>query len=526
MSSPLRGTAARSILLAAVMLAAVVIGGPTDADALTLGTTQLFTVGGIAHDGSINGVHCVPAVGAVPAGCVSVGTNEGTQHPLVVVGSGASQTASYADADGGRHMLQDVWCETSERCIAVGWADATTGNHQYIMEYSGGTWTRVAAVDPADQSSSSGGIRLNMISCTDIDNCVAVGWFQAGSTASPASYVTPIAYAKIAGTWSVEQVRPAGMVLDVYTNPPTARLTSVDCVSATTCYATGTYGIGSGTAVLPFVATGTVSGGSMNWTTADIPISDLSTFGYGNFPVLSCASSSYCVVAGNYTDASAIAKNFFWEMTSGTWAASADVYDLNPNDRLWISSIDCPADGLCYLPTYTTSYVAGAVVTLTDGVPTFELLVKDGATSGWLDSIDCPSAYNCIVGGSYKDPGLQNNIVLGSLEGGVWSIHSTYPALDAQWDSYFNSTTSLSCTIDGACLASSSNRANNAWRATLTDLSITIDAPPSTTTTTADPTTTVPDSTSTTVGSDPEDGSTQDPSVDVGGDLTVPEFTG
>lgn len=515
----------RVVLLASslVLLAGVAISAPS-AEALTLGTTQLFEVGGIAHDGSINGVHCVPEVGGIPAGCVSVGTNEGTQHPLVVVGSGATQTASYADADGGRHMLSDVWCATSERCIAVGWADATTGNHQYIMEYSGGTWTRVAAVDPADQSSVSGGIRLNMISCTDIDNCAAVGWFQAGSAATPANYVTPIAYSKIAGTWSVQVVQPAGMVLDTYTNPPTSRLSSVECVSATTCYAVGTHGIGSGTAVVPFVATGTVSGGSMSWTTADVPFSDFSSFSYGNVPSISCSSSVYCVVAGNYTDTSAVSKNFFWEMSSGAWDATASTFDINPTDRLWISSIDCPVDDLCYLPTYTNSYTSGAVITFAAGVPTFDLLVKSGATSGWLDTIDCPSAYNCVVGGSYQDPGLQFNIVLGSLEGGVWSIDPTYPALANQWDSYFNTVTSLSCTAHGVCLAGSSNRANNAWRATLTDFSITMDAPPTTTTSTT--TTTIGSTTTTLDGGEQSEEPSPESSTTLAGDQVVPEFTG
>ena len=461
------------------------------AEALTLGTTQKFFVNGISHDGSINGVHCSPAVGAVPAGCVSVGTNEGNQKPIVVVGEGASQTASYADADGGRHWLSDVWCSNSQRCIAVGYADTTTGNHPYIMDFNNGTWTRVANIDPVDYSSTSGRTSLTTLSCTDIDNCVAVGFSQAASTASPANVTRPIAFSKIAGTWSSQYVLPNTAVLTTSLNPSTARLTAVECVSASKCYAAGTYGISSGTAIKPFVATGTVSGGAITWTTTEIGLANFGSFPFGNTPFLSCASANYCVAAGQYSDTSSVNTSFFFEMTNGTWAANAIVSDLNPTDRLDVAAIDCPADGVCYLPAGTNQGLSGAVITLTNGTPTFQFVTKAGAQAGFLNTIDCPNASSCAIGGSYQDPSAQYNIVLGSLENGVWSINATYPSLNdpnsnpawVQYDSYFNTDTSLSCRTDGQCLAGSSNRANNAWRATLTNFSIAISSPPSSSTT-------------------------------------------
>ena len=486
-------------------LLAVVLAPPApSADALTVGTTQLFTVGGIAHDGSVLGVSCVPAVGAVPAGCVSVGSNEGIQKPLVVVGEGATQTAAYADAAGGRHWLADVACVTSTSCVAVGYADATTGNHQYIVEYSGGTWTRVAAIDPVNFSPTGGwGIQLKNLSCTDFDNCVAVGSYIGNASAVPANSIRPIAYSKVAGTWSVQVVEPAGATFTTATN--VSRFTDIECVSTTRCYATGTYATGSGTARNPFVATGTVSNGAMSWTTSDIPLSDYQSFTdyYLEDVVVDCASANYCVVAGNYIDTSAVKKNFFWELTNGTFAASAAGFDPNPTNRTGITDIVCPEAGLCYATASTLDATTGGIITLTNGTPAFQALAKANDISGRLQSISCPNSATCAVAGYGKESGGQNHVTIGALENGTWSMNPTFPMLASEYDAGVRSITSLDCRLDGQCLLGSSNRANNAWRATLTDFTITVSTP-STTSTTAAPTTstTAVATTSTTVAAD------------------------
>ncbi len=461
------------LLTVVALLATVIAATVTPASAaLTVGATQGFTVNGNAHDARAIGISCTPAVGSAPAGCMTVGTNEGIQHPLFATGYDP-QTAAYADAVAGRHNLEDVACLSSASCVAVGWGDsASSGGHPYILEYASGTWTNVGATaDPPDIKLAGGNARLWSIECSDINNCIAVGNYQA---------VTGDAYwafsaTKVNGVWSSQRVTITGEQAD---NGPWwegSSLSEVSCVSASECVAAGFYRSSAGTHK-PFVAKATRSGSSWTWTTT--PVVAPAGTGLSGDTLVSCSSTGYCMMVDGMSQTSGqttLSVAYALEYINGAWSTTPIVLDDGAGHEVWAWDVSCPDTGICYVVGSQLG-LAGLVWELTDGVP-HVVTVNKGTYGTQLYKIDCPTTYSCGVmgiGDEFNDQSVWEGYPFVTVrENGSWVVapqYSTYTQniIDA-------SVWSIDCTTAGVCLAGGNNKVGISWRATVTPFTFTID---------------------------------------------------
>lgn len=462
-----RRSTCRGLAAAAVLTGSLFVTPSGPAGALTVGTTESFTVGGVGHDGNTVGITCVPAVGAVPAGCVAVGTNEGTQRPLVITSDGTTHVASYADAFGGRHNLNDVFCSTSVRCIAVGWGDpSSTSGLPYLLELENGTWSPIS-LTPPDIKTSVGDARLLDISCFDIDNCLAVGSYRRLSD----DRFVPFVVTKVAGTWSTQQVVPPASTSSNGLWFSGDRLETLACPSTTTCIAVGV--AYSGSLRYPIISMGTLSAGTWAWTTSAAPLPDLTD---GRSIVVNCTVGGYCLAAGLYTASSApTSRSFALEYSNGAWSGSLISFD-DAGAAISVSDVSCPVTGICYLAGWTGSNAHAVVVEFVDGTPTVVNLDK-GANGNYLTEIECPTMNSCAVAGAADDAagGMGANMYIATRENGSWTISPSYVLIDAP-NANDSRPAALSCRTDGFCMAGGQHRHTNVWwRASVTPFSFPID---------------------------------------------------
>ena len=153
--------------------------------------------------------------------CVAVGTSYDGYHnkKFLVVWDGNAWTQVSTPDQGAYHdTLESISCATASSCMAVG-SDGT--NQSLMLLWDGSTWS----LSPGPSSAN----RLDGVSCTDPTSCVAVGRYEDVNGGAQTVVVV----------WD-------GNVWTQITSPnPGAvynSLTSVSCVTATTCTAVGAIG--------------------------------------------------------------------------------------------------------------------------------------------------------------------------------------------------------------------------------------------------------------------------------------------
>jgi len=221
-----------------------------------------------AFEGSLEGVSCTGA-----ASCVAVGY-QGTDT-LVATWDGNTWSVVPSPSPGAyRSELTAVSCSTATACVAVGYQEATQGgpNQALIESWSGGAWSVVGS-SPGGSAS-----QLNGVACSSPDSCQAVGWAVQTDT-----YGALVA-GWSGGAWTFSH--PDGSAPGS-AGSTIVDLTSVSCVSASSCVAAGASGDGS-------TANGT--GGALeSWDgTSWTPVPGATTALTG----VSCPAAGACLALG------------------------------------------------------------------------------------------------------------------------------------------------------------------------------------------------------------------------------------
>jgi hypothetical protein len=226
------------------------IGGAQQAFVDVLGSgswtpTEITVPNGAATPAiaELSGVSC-PAAGA----CVAVGAYDDTSNdiqPLVeTLSSGVwtPSTAAYpSDVDPSPDQnvsepvgLYRVTCASIASCVGVGNYDASDGNSYGLIDtLSDSSWTAQRAPAPADISlDSSEASDLADVSCGDGTDCVAVGTYV--GTSGQHGLVETLS----GGTWT-DAI--AALPTNIDTSLPVTTLVGIDCLTASSCVATGAY---------------------------------------------------------------------------------------------------------------------------------------------------------------------------------------------------------------------------------------------------------------------------------------------
>jgi len=132
----------------------------------------------------------------------------------IVIGQGCSGSPP-------SQTLNGVSCASARACMAVGYVDDGTSEHDLAMAWNGSTWTiQATAAAPSGTSTS-----LNAVSCSSAKDCMAAGQLAAGPLGAATSE-TAWADHWNGRTWSGIQA-------------PGIDLSGVSCTSAVACTAVG-----------------------------------------------------------------------------------------------------------------------------------------------------------------------------------------------------------------------------------------------------------------------------------------------
>ncbi len=260
--------------------------------------------------------------------------------------------------------------------------------------------TTGATVTYSSQNVRSGnGIAFGGIDCVSIGNCIAVG---AAATSPFGALVDTLS----SGTWTATDLDDQG-----YTFP---QLVGIWCASMTSCIAVGGQGPNGGNTAGDGPLVETLSGGVWSGITSGLAPSDATI---SNLTSISCVSITSCVAAGNYTDSSGDTHALFDELSGSTWTQMAST-DPDGSTNLQINGLRCFSLTSCVAVGYwgTSSTSNGLAETLSGSTWTVTTL----AAGESLDGISCASSTSCLAVGDGSSSSA-NAGVSETLSGSTWT---------------------------------------------------------------------------------------------------------
>ena len=316
-------------------------------------------------------------------------------------------------------VLQDVSCLSQGNCIAVGANVAANGGHGSPRSYhwTGSTWAPVSVPLP---SSTTGG-SLYSVSCKGT-SCVAVGVYYRGST----QYL--LAEIWNGTSWTVS-------LPTFITGSKYPYLSIVSCASATYCVAGGAYAPASN--VNDSVAIAEVWNGS-SWRLSKPPAAG--SFGYSAFFTVSCPSTTFCLLGGEYASSvrSPQGGGYFTTLVDrfdGTnWTRLTDAA-LTPQGgyATFLDSISCTSATAC-AAVGEQSKISGALswhgfAETFSGTGWTRAVLGLPASTTVLNAVSCATSTYCVAVGEAGpyNTGTTDKAIFEVMNGSTWKLHYANP---------------------------------------------------------------------------------------------------
>jgi hypothetical protein len=401
--------------------------------------------------------------------------------------------------DAGGHQvasLSAVACPADGTCFAVGqYEDANGGAYGLIDTLSDGAWSASAAPEPstngfgtAPGTDAQGKQKANLeaISCATTTSCIAVGTYQ---DADGNTFGLIETYAS--GSWSaVAAPEPSSDPVSASAANSTsgagaANLTDVDCPSATSCVAVGTYTDADSNTI---ALTEQLSNGG--WVPTAVTEPATNTLGTGpgyastgggraTFNAVTCPVAGTCVAVGNYNDTNHKRYGLIVSLSGSTWTASAapepatNTAGVGPGtdaDGHGIANLlavscatatDCvtvggydDANGIEYGLIDSGSGATFAAAAAPE--PSTAATDADAFAGAELESVACPATDACSAVGFFSDsttPGFRYALA-DNLAGNTWASNTGPEPSNAGTDAdaeQHASASEVTCTTDGGC---------------------------------------------------------------------------
>jgi hypothetical protein len=315
------------------------------------------------------------------------------------VGAGSSgfSPASAPRPKDGKSSLVSVSCLTTADCFAVGSVINKNGRSRALIErWRGGRWT----IAPAPRVGVDGELLMD-VDCPDPTTCLLVGDYvnKSGDIVALVERWNGRKWQQI----SVPKIKRSAF-------------SSIDCISASDCWATGMKGLGTRGAGAFFAHW---NGGS--WATFKAPKpSAVVLVG------VSCSSPTNCWAGGTR----GVSPSYqpwvlnHWDGTSWSEASTPP-----PRRARTLLSVSCRYESACWA-FGTDSRAEPVALRLVGGswervpveVPTFRSKPKGAGVQSEFSGVDCISATDCWAVGAVTVGGQVQKTLAAHWSGGTWAL--------------------------------------------------------------------------------------------------------
>jgi hypothetical protein len=391
-----------------------------------------------APAGAASGVSAAPGRPAVSA-------------PAAVFGSwgSAQQVRGTAALNVSGAQIDAISCPSAGNCSAAGTYRNATGTQVFTVDQTAGRWGTARELPDFGALNTGGSAQVSSLSCASAGNCGLGGSYGDSSLESTVAFVA----SEKGGVWGAAIEVPD--IPDIFGLYNYSSVVSISCPAAGDCAAGGIYIPNAIGQALDFVVNETAG----VWGAAqDIPgTENYGSGAYHDLYSVSCGSAGNCAAVGTDTsggDGGMPPTAFFSNETAGGWG-EAQYFPGPPSDPDVASSSatavsctgpgDCSAGGTYGVHVFGASETDGTWDTAV-GVP---LPAGIGTATVNVNSISCPSAGNCAMGGP---PGF-----LADETRGAWTKAITVPGLLARPTADVV-VTSVSCRSPGNCSAAGTYR--------------------------------------------------------------------
>ncbi len=365
-----------------------------------------------------------------------------------------------AKVDAGLSELDSVSCASPGNCTAGGFYldQFSTAQWAFVVTERNGKWGNVTQVAHALNIAGFG--EVYSVSCPSAGNCAATGYYGGGPDDSSTA---PFVVNQRNGKWGAAIEVPGAGALNAAND---SRANSISCASAGNCALGGFY-LDSAGARQAFVA----SERNGTWDSAiEVPgTASVNLGGQAEVYSVSCSAPANCA-AGGYYEATVFNETAKWQAfvvteRNGTWAKAVAVLrtpSINDNvPGAGVQSVSCPSTGSC---TASGAYI--------DGTGRLEALVVSQRKGKWgtativpgsgalnagnqaeAPTLSCPSAGNCVIGGSYTGSRGHSQAFLASERDGKWSKAIEVPGTGRLTMGGGAGVSSVSCPAVGPCSA-------------------------------------------------------------------------
>ena len=371
--------------IGAVVVLIVALFAPTSARAAGAATTTDAPL-----PTALNGVACTSDTDCIGVGERVVGNYDRT---LVKRWNGASWAVVATPNPPGKVNveLSDVSCTSTTYCIAVGGYSTKYWSRTLVEYWNGAKWSIMASPNPPGQTFAS----LDDVSCTAGAGCIAVG-----------GYATK--------AWSrtlVERLHGARWSIMSSPNPPGqtfASLGGVDCTTATTCVAVGSYATKAWARTLAE----RWSGGGWVIVASPNPAGQ----NFSGLDEVDCPTATSCYAVGE-VNARTLAEHF----DGVHWTAQVTPNPSGPRDVLVLGSVACTADTECrsvggYI---NTKQLVVASITQHWNGSKWSSVAPAPSSFSLLVGVSCVSATSCYGVGAQLSGALQEH-----WDGAHWAVQS------------------------------------------------------------------------------------------------------
>ena len=313
---------------------------------------------------------------------------------------------------------QAISCSSATLCSAgATYTDSQSARDLgALLRWTGKQWTETEAPLPAGAPTSHPGpAGVTSVSCPSASRCLAGGYYE-GKTGNDAMLLS----------WSGRNWTAAQAPLPANANQnPDARVTGMACPSTTTCFAVGAYsGNNNEYGLLLHWSAG-------KWTaaTAPTPAGSPAVVLSG----VSCPSTTLCFAAGE-AGSGAQTMPLILRWSGGKWAVVKVPMPSGAaaSPQVDMGGLSCPTTTHCVAVGYyvdTKGNQQGLLLTRSGTTWTAAKapVLAGAASNPWvsLDSVSCPTASQCTVGGGYETTAAQPVGLLLLWSGKTWKAAPT-----------------------------------------------------------------------------------------------------